>query len=176
MKYIVGAVAAFAIAGLIGLAVVLTGTFDISATTPHSRLVAWGLHATMLRWVEVHSPRSETPPAFTAQQVDAGFRDYDVACVACHGGPGVNRAEWVKGLNPTPPYLLDVTTRLSPAELHTILHRGVKMTAMPAWGATRTDAQLWDLVAFLEAMPSLTPADYARMRCRARGAPTDCRP
>jgi hypothetical protein len=44
------------------------------------------------------------------------------------------------------------------------------MTAMPAWGEVRTDGQLWDLVAFLEALPYLTAADYARMRANARAA------
>jgi hypothetical protein len=41
------------------------------------------------------------------------------------------------------------------------------MTALPAWGEVRTDGQLWDLVAFLEALPYLTAADYARMRAAA---------
>jgi hypothetical protein len=40
----------------------------------------------------------------------------------------------------------------------------VKMTAMPAWSAVRTDAEVWDLVAFLETLPYISPPTYARMR------------
>jgi hypothetical protein len=48
-----------------------------------------------------------------------------------------------------------------------VVGNGVKMTAMPSWSATRTKGQIWDLVAFLEAMPYLSADDYARMRERA---------
>ena len=42
-----------------------------------------------------------------------------------------------------------------------IIKHGIKMTAMPAWSKTHTDAQLWDLVAFLDKLPKMTPAQYA---------------
>ena len=50
-----------------------------------------------------------------------------------------------------------------------IVGQGARMTAMPAWSESRSDAQLWSLVAFLEAMPYLTPFEYARMRPTTRG-------
>lgn len=162
-SFILGALAALAGMGLVGLVVVEAGLFDTRASTPHGPLVAWATHTTMLRWVATHAPAG-APARFTTAQVQAGFRDYEAACVACHGGPGVNRAGWTAGLNPTPPYLLDSARRFSPSELHLLVSDGVKMTAMPAWRATRTDAQVWDLVAFLEALPAISPAQYAQMR------------
>lgn len=74
----------------------------------------------------------------------------------------------MEGLEPTPPYLLDVTDRWSPAELKVIVSEGVKMTAMPAWKFRRSEGQLWDLVAFLEALPQMSSADYLRLRQTAR--------
>lgn len=169
--FVLGLVAAGVGAGVVGLGVILTGSFDAGASTPHGPLMAWATHAAMVRWVQREAREPAAPMAFTAQQVQAGFRDYDTACVACHGAPGVNRADWVKGLNPTPPYLLDSARHFTPAELHVVVGRGIKMTAMPAWSFTRTDAQVWDLVAFLEALPDITPAQYARMRQAAPPAP-----
>jgi mono/diheme cytochrome c family protein len=37
------------------------------------------------------------------------------------------------------------------------------MTAMPAWKETRTPAQLWSLVAFLDALPGMTPQQYRQV-------------
>jgi hypothetical protein len=73
-------------------------------------------------------------------------------------------------MTPTPPYLEDAARRWRPEELYWIVGQGVKMTAMPAWGETRSNGQVWDLVAFLEALPDLTTADYARMRAGSGNA------
>ncbi len=35
---------------------------------------------------------------------------------------------------------------------------------MPAWGVTLEDPAIWELVAFLERMPGMTPEDYGRLR------------
>jgi len=67
-------------------------------------------------------------------------------------------------MNPSPPYLLDQSRRWTPNQLFWIVRNGVKMTGMPAWGLTQSDAEVWNLVAFLEAMPDLAPADYQKMR------------
>ncbi len=175
VAFILGGVAAFIVMGLGGLAVVETGAFDVRASTPHGPLVSWATHATMIHATQHRAASVQAPAGFTAAQVEAGFREYDVDCAACHGGPGVSRAAWVSGINPSPPYLLDAQRRWSAAELYLIVGDGVKMTAMPAWKLTRSDTDIWNLVAFLEALPYITPQAYAQMRAveaaRAQAAP-----
>jgi hypothetical protein len=34
------------------------------------------------------------------------------------------------------------------------------MTGMPAWGPSHTDGALWEIVAFVNRLPELSPADY----------------
>jgi mono/diheme cytochrome c family protein len=34
---------------------------------------------------------------------------------------------------------------------------------MPAWGRTLEDGEIWDLVAFVREMPSMTPETYQRL-------------
>jgi cytochrome c2 len=41
-----------------------------------------------------------------------------------------------------------------------VIRNGIKMTAMPAWQYRLTDAQIWQLVAFVKLLPSYSPADY----------------
>jgi hypothetical protein len=45
------------------------------------------------------------------------------------------------------------------------------MTAMPAWGEVERQDQVWDMVAFLEALPRLSAGDYARLRAGAAAPP-----
>jgi mono/diheme cytochrome c family protein len=159
-----GAASAGLSAALAALLVVETGLFDARASTPHDPLTAWATHTTMIHSVERGSAKITAPTAFTPAQTQAGFRIYDAECVACHGAPAMDRVSWAKGLNPSPPYLLDAARQWSPGELYRIIRDGVKMTAMPAWDTTLSDAQVWDCVGFLEALPYLSAADLARMR------------
>jgi mono/diheme cytochrome c family protein len=37
------------------------------------------------------------------------------------------------------------------------------MSAMPAWGTALDDAAIWELVAFIERLPAMSPEDYQRL-------------
>jgi cytochrome c553 len=106
----------------------------------------------------------------------AGFCAYETHCVACHGAAAVGREAWVSGMEPQPPYLLDVTRRFTPAELFWIAKNGIKMTGMPGWGDSLSDRQIWNVVAWLEASQNLPPQTYLRWRlghqCAASGLST----
>lgn len=154
----------------VALVVIELGTFDVAASSPHSRLVYWVVHTTMRRSVERAAAEIAAPPQFSAQQAEAGFALYEAHCLACHGAPGVGQAPVAGGLNPPPPYLLDASRRWRPAELYWIVRRGVKMTAMPAWEQRLDPRQTWEVVAFLEVLPRLNAPAYARLR-RAHAGP-----
>lgn len=150
----VGGIAALLIV-LLGAAVAVmeTGSFDASASTPHGGAVSWFAHATFVNYVRGRAKTIRAPAQFTPEQVARGAVAYRQDCQVCHGAPGVGRDAWVAGMTPSPPYLLEVARRFSPAELYVIVNDGAKMTAMPAWGVTRSPAQVWDYVAYLESLP-----------------------
>ena len=162
--FVAGGAMAGALAGSFGLAVVEFGLYDTASTKPHYRLVSWAAHATFKHSTRMRARYIHAPAQFTAAQVSSGFQQYEADCMMCHGGPGISRAAWVRGLTPTPPYILDAAYRWTPSQLDYILEHGVKMSAMPSWGETRSHDQIWSLVAFLEALPTLSPAEFARMR------------
>jgi mono/diheme cytochrome c family protein len=150
--------------GAAAAAVVAFGLFDVRAITPHSYLMGWAEHTTMIHAVQHGARGTRVPAQFTAAQVASGFAIYETRCAACHGSPGISRAAWVSGLTPTPPYLLDAAQQWSPSELHFIVGNGVKMTAMPAWSLTLSDRDVWSVVAFLEKLPGLSRGQYLKMR------------
>jgi mono/diheme cytochrome c family protein len=145
-----------------------SGVYDVSASAPHSNFAAWAIHATMIRSIRAHAASIQSPPRFSQAQAIRGLAQYQRHCEGCHGAPGLARAPWVSGLTPTPPYLIDAAQKWTPAELRLIVGDGVKMTAMPAWKFTLSDAELWDLVAFLERFKAMTPRRYAQMRAKLR--------
>lgn len=163
VAFAAGAATIGALAGAAGLVTVFFGLYNTTATAPHNRVIAWALHTTFIHSVERRSAGIVAPAAFTPAQVLAGFRQYQVDCAMCHGGPGLARAPFVRQLVPTPPYVIDSARRFTRGQLYFILQRGVKMSAMPAWGETRSPAELWNYVAFLEALPTISPAEYAWM-------------
>jgi mono/diheme cytochrome c family protein len=72
------------------------------------------------------------------------------------------------GLNPKPP-ILALLPPGSPAEEFWIVKHGIKMTGMPAWGVTHSDAEIWNIVAFLQKLPSLSPVQYRAIVASAAG-------
>jgi mono/diheme cytochrome c family protein len=150
-----------AVAATAGI-VILLGLYDVGASTPHSAFMVWVTHTTFVSSVERQATETPEAPRFTMSQVQAGLLQYQQDCAECHGGPGVARASWVSGMNPTPPYLVDMGGRWTPSQLYWIIANGAKMTGMPAWRVSRSDRQIWDLVAFVEALPRISADDYAR--------------
>jgi mono/diheme cytochrome c family protein len=166
------AVAIVAIVPLGAVAFIKSGIYDVAAFNRHTRFTEWLTHETMIHSVERRARTIAAPARFTPAQVVAGFCQYEVHCVACHGAAGVARQQWVSGLEPAPPYLLDAPQRFKPRELFWIAQNGIKMTAMPSWRDSMSQAQLWDVVAWLDASTKLPPQIYAQWRaaavCRAR--------
>ena len=93
--------------------------------------------------------------------------NYDAMCVNCHLSPGVKDSEIRNGLYPTPPNLAGATesthSSQSDARRFWIIKHGIKASGMPAWSkGGMNDEAIWDLTAFLKALPSLTPETYRR--------------
>jgi mono/diheme cytochrome c family protein len=145
-------------------AFVKLGVYNVGASQRHTKFTQWITHDTMINSVEVRA-RGISPPAWTsADQLLAGYCAYETHCVACHGAAAVARQPWVAGMEPSPPYLLDISQRFTPGQLFWIVKNGIKMTGMPAWGDSLSDRQIWNVVAWLEASEKLPPQTYVRLR------------
>jgi mono/diheme cytochrome c family protein len=165
--WLAGVAAGIAVIGLGALVVIEGGLFDATAIASDPPIVFSAGHTAYIRSVQVRAASIQAPEHFTPEQVQAGLADYNTTCTACHGAPGMPRWSWANAMSPSPPYLSDAARRWRPRELFWIMSKGVKMTGMPAWGESRSDAQIWNLVAFLEAIPNMKPADYALIKPKA---------
>lgn len=151
-------------------AFVYLGIYNIAADEPHSPPVYAMLKRLRDRSIQVHA-RGITPPGdlASAQRVSTGAGLYDEMCSGCHLGPGVEKSEISQGLYPQAPELAR-TQNLTPSEQFWIIKHGVKLSAMPAWGRTHSDPLIWDMVAFIRKLPSMTPEQY---KAEVASAPAD---
>jgi mono/diheme cytochrome c family protein len=169
---LIAAAVAAAVGLVLALGFVKSGIYDAGAAKRHTKFTEWLTHETMIHSVKRHAARIQPPAWTSAGQVVAGLCAYEAHCVACHGAAGVSREQWVNGMEPEPPYLLDATQRFSAPQLFWIAKNGIKMTGMPAWRESMSDREIWNVVAWLEASRNLPPQTYARWRAQRRCAAT----
>lgn len=169
MKKILIATSVLVISAGIGLFWVYTGFVDVRATTPHSGLTKSVLSAAMHASVKRNAKGIEVPSLETEELILEGINDFEAMCVDCHGAPGKKPGPVGQGLNPPAPDLQMSAEHHSPAELFWITKYGIKMTGMPAWGASHDDKSLWPVVAFLTVLPEMDASGYEALRKSAKG-------
>ena len=163
--------------GLIGVVFLgwflYSGLYPISADTPHNKLTFWALETLRENSVARAAKEIEVPADFGAvSRLLAGGPDYNEMCSGCHLRPGRVKSDFTQGLYPAPPNLTlaeseaktDVSQRRR--EHFWIIKHGIKASGMPAWGATHDDDRIWNMVAFLERLPELSPAQYQVLTAR----------
>ncbi len=154
--------AAAASAAVLGGIVVYTGLYDVSATDQHTAPVYHLLETSLRRSVKLRTTDVEVPNLDAADRVVDGFKQFRAHCVQCHGAPGVAPQPFALGLTPAPASLVGTAREWSAEEIHWVVQHGIKMSGMPAWKYRMTDEEIWNVVAFMKVLPTLSPLDYQR--------------
>lgn len=168
MKRLAAALAVLLIVTLLAVAAIAYGgLYDFGADAPHWAPVEHVIAFARARAVTVRA-RDVAVPVFNTEMLADGASDYDAMCTACHLAPGMDESEMRPGLYPAPPRF-ERFAALSAAEQFWIVKHGIKMSGMPAWGRTHSDAEIWNMVAFLQKLPGMTPTAYKAMTKVAEG-------
>lgn len=139
-----------------------SGIYDIGADAPHTRPVAALLEALRERSVAAHASAIHVPDLDSPDMLAEGAEHYSAMCTGCHLAPGMTDSEIRPGLYPQPPNLSKHGVH-DPAQAFWVIKHGIKMSGMPAWGKTHTDEQIWNIVAFVQKLPSMSTAEYQRL-------------
>jgi len=142
-----------------GAAFVWSGVYPVGADVPHSPFVYKLMQTARQRSIALRAKDVPVPPLDDQKLVASGAGHYSEMCAGCHLAPGMTNSEIRPGLNPQPPDLTK-TLAITPAEEFWAIKHGIKMTGMPAWGATHDDQAIWAIVAFLQKLPGMTPEQY----------------
>ncbi|MBL37648.1 MAG: hypothetical protein CMP07_04490 [Xanthomonadales bacterium] len=140
-----------------------SGLYPVAASSGHTAPVGWLLATTRKRSVAVRAADLVVPEDLgSSARIAAGAGHYKEMCAGCHGAPGVEPAG---SFNPAPPALY--RHRVEPREAFWTIKHGLKMTAMPSH-LDHSDADNWDTVAFLQALPDMSANEYTRVTEKAR--------
>lgn len=105
------------------------------------------------------NPFQETPNILA--EARAHFADH---CALCHANDGSGQTTIGQHLYPKAPDMRQPQTQnLSDGEIYYIIHNGIRLTGMPAWGDPRHDEDSWKLVHFIRHLPKLTPEEIREM-------------
>lgn len=142
--------------GLVGYA--YSGLYNVAAGTGHTPIVAWYLETLRENSIESRAEELQVPGDLdSAKRVAEGAEHYGHMCAICHGHPGQEPA---KTFDPPPPAL--ARHAVEPDEAFWVIKNGIKMTAMPQH-RNHSDDDIWNIVAFLQIMPKLSPGEYEAM-------------
>ena len=156
---LLGALGMLVLLILIVLLVILTGGYNVAATERHNPITAWALDTTFRNSVQGRGS-DIAAPELTPAMVTAGAGEYKAMCAHCHGGVGEGRAEWAEGMRPKPPALAGAADDWSASEVFWLVKHGAKMTGMPSFGDTHDDQTLWNIAAFVKALPDMPATQY----------------
>jgi mono/diheme cytochrome c family protein len=167
-RVVVTAVAVIVLVAAAFAAFIYSGIYDFAADRAHSPITTWIFNQARTRSVRAQAAEIGVPSRLDEQtKIAAGAGLFAQNCVACHGGPGVKRAEFAKGLYPRPPSLTTMAQVYSPAELFWITKHGISLSGMPAL-LDHSDDEIWATVALLERLPGMKPQDYAALVAASR--------
>jgi mono/diheme cytochrome c family protein len=140
---------------------VASGVYNIAATEQHTLPVYRLLEYGMQRSVKLRAAAITVPDLTDPQRLRNGFALFRDQCVQCHGAPGVAPEPFALGLTPAPANLVGAARESKAAELFWVIKYGIKMSGMPAWKYRMSEGDIWDVVAFVDLLPALSPREYA---------------
>ncbi len=111
---------------------------------------------------QAKNPIPATPDVLA--EARAHFADH---CASCHGNDGSGQTEIGQHLYPKAPDMRQADTQsLSDGELFYIIHNGVRLTGMPAWGDNppEEDQDSWKLVHFIRHLPKISQEELEEMK------------
>jgi mono/diheme cytochrome c family protein len=146
-----------------GAAFIGSGVYNIGADDHHTQFVLALIEQLRERSIAARSNAIDAHDVKDPARIAAGARHYAALCVGCHLAPGVTQSDIRPGLYPHPPSLAQEEPQQAQRAFWIIKH-GIKMSAMPAWGKTLDDADIWDMVAFIRKMPDMSSEAYRSSR------------
>src|SRR5579862_6251226 len=158
MNFIRGFIFAFALVAGAGIAAVYAGLIPSNADSKPNAVERW-LANTALKAAIARETKGVTSPIQpTDENLTAAAKLYGSNCAVCHGASDGEPSLIAKGFYVRAPQLARDGAEDDPVEVsYWKVKHGIRYTAMPAFGQTLTDEQIWQLAQFVAHMDKLPP-------------------
>lgn len=169
--FLLGVLATLGVGALVAAGFVYSGRVEVAADTPHSAWVYRLIETARDKGID-RQVRGLRVPADLAddERIRRGAGNYAAMCVECHLAPGKSNSEIRMGLYPEPPDLTREVDADEVARQFWVIKHGIKASGMPAWSKGGIeDEAIWDMVAFIQKMPTLNADQYATLVASSDG-------
>lgn len=155
--------------GLLGLGLLpLSGLLPSSAEPGQPAALDWYFNLAAQQAITLRSLGVDVPALDQPGMVARGAGHYEMVCADCHGSPVARPQQFADNLSPSPPLLVERMAQWHPeARVFATVKHGIRRTAMPGWPTQMRDEEVWDMVAFLLALPELDASGYHEMTADA---------
>jgi len=143
-----------------------SGVYNIAANDEHWTITNKLIDVLRERSIEVRAEEITVPDNLNdVSRIASAALNYEVMCSQCHLAPGTETTELYEGLYPQPPVFYQTDEE---HEEHGeqnnfwVIKNGIKLTGMPAWGASHTDDEIWSLVVFIGQLSEMTAEEYQK--------------
>ncbi len=169
---IAGVVGTFIVVGALLYIALKTGSIPANADAKPSKFERWAastsLHATLAR----QAPRTANPVRLTDAHLIAGVKLYAKNCAVCHGVSDGMPSTIARGLYQNAPQFAKDGVEDDPEGVtYWKIDHGIRLTGMPAFGASLDRTQLWQLALFLKHMDRLPPSPEREWKVIKNPAP-----
>jgi len=140
----------FAALPLLALLYVFLGYAPVATADPPLPMETYLANRALNAHARKEMPKA-SPVQPTEENLAAGAKLYRDHCAVCHGKPDEPEGELAKGMFPHPPQLLqgDGVTDDPLGETYGIVANGIRLTGMPAFRDSLSDAELWQVSQFV---------------------------
>ncbi len=131
---------------LIAFVYIWLGYAPVATAAPPLPLERWLASAALRARISREAPHQATVPP-TEDNLLAGAKVYREHCAMCHGLVAQPKTATAKGMYPLPPQLLHGkgVTDDPVGETYWKAANGIRLTGMPAYRASLSDVQLWQV-------------------------------
>lgn len=148
------------------------GLVPANADARPSALERWAAGTSLRATIAREASTAPDPLPVTDQNLDAGIKLYAANCMVCHAASDAKPSNIGSGLYQHPPRLADRGVEKDPeGETYWKIAHGIRLTGMPAFGASLTDTQIWQITMFLKHMDKLPPEPDAQWKQQPSVAP-----
>jgi len=122
--------------------------------------------------------QARNPVTVSDEVVSEAMAHFADHCAICHGNDGSGDTPIGRGLYPKPPDMRQPATQnRTDGELFYIIHNGIRLSGMPAFGEDDggPDLDSWKLVHFIRRLPQLAAEEVERMKSMNPKSPDEWR-
>lgn len=150
------------VAAIAGGAYFFGGFYNVAASQPDNKIVAWALTSVREASISQRAPRAAPVNVQDPATIEAGARAFATrGCVSCHGAPGADWAKFSEGMRPDAADLNEIAKTRTVGEIFWVVKNGINMTGMPSFARINVaDDEIWKIASFVKNLPAVSPENY----------------